>query len=33
MKKLDNLYIACNPVYERGNEYKLKIKEAVPSLT
>lgn len=33
LKKLDNFYIACNPVYERGNEFKLKIKEAMPSLT
>ena len=33
LKKLDNLYIACNPVHERGNDFKDKVKAAVPSLT
>ena len=33
MKKLDNFYIACNPIHERGEEFKVKIKATVPSLT
>ena len=31
-KKLDNLYIANNPVYSRGNDFKEKIKAAIPCL-
>jgi hypothetical protein len=33
MKKLDNFYIACNPIHERGEEFKVKMKATVPSLT
>ena len=33
MKKLNNLYIAVNPVYSRGQEFKTKLKETVPCLT
>jgi Leucine-rich repeat (LRR) protein len=33
MKKLDNFYIACNPIHERGEEFKVKVKATVPSLT
>jgi len=32
LKKLDNIYIAVNPVYTRGNEFKEKIKKSVPCL-
>lgn len=32
LNKLDNLYIAVNPVYSRGNEFKEKIKKSVPCL-
>lgn len=33
MKKLSNLYLACNQVYERSNAFKKKIKEAIPCLS
>ena len=33
MKKLDNLYIAVNPVYSKGQDFKDKVKETAPSLT
>lgn len=33
LKKIDNLYIAGNPVYARGEEFKKKLKETVPTLT
>jgi hypothetical protein len=33
LNKLDNIYVACNPVYERGQEFKDRLKAAVPSLT
>ena len=33
MKKLDNFYIACNPLHARGQEFKDKIKSTIPSLT
>ena len=32
MKKLNNLYIAGNPVHSRGQEFKDKLKESVPCL-
>lgn len=32
LHKLDNLYIAGNPVYQRGADFKKKLKEAVPQL-
>lgn len=32
LNKIDNLYIACNPVYTRGNEFKEKLKISVPKL-
>ena len=32
MKNLRNLYVAVNPVYYRGQEFKEKIKVAIPCL-
>lgn len=32
-KKLNNIYIACNPVYSRTQEFKDKLKLTVPCLT
>lgn len=32
MKNLKNLYVAVNPVYYRGQEFKEKIKIAIPCL-
>jgi len=32
LKKVDNLYIACNPVYSRGNDFKEKLKISIPCL-
>jgi hypothetical protein len=32
LKKIDNLYIACNPVYTRGNEFKERLRKTVPQL-
>lgn len=32
LQKLDNLYIAGNPVYKRGPDFKKKLKETVPQL-
>ena len=32
LKNLRNLYIAVNPVYKRGQEFKEKIKIAIPCL-
>jgi hypothetical protein len=33
MKKLDNIYIACNPLHSRAPDFKDKMKLAIPSLT
>lgn len=33
MKNLNNIYMAVNPVYNRSQEFKLKLKEAIPCLT
>lgn len=32
LKKLNNLYIACNPVYSRGNDFIEKLRQVAPSL-
>ena len=32
MKKLKNLYFACNPLHQRGQEFKDKLQKVVPSL-
>ena len=32
MKKLTNIYIAGNPVYEKGQDFKDKLKASVPCL-
>ena len=32
MKKLSNLYIAGNPVYQRSEQWKEKLRKAVPDL-
>ena len=33
LKKLNNLYIAVNPVYSRGQDFKDRLKQTVPCLT
>jgi len=33
MKNLNNIYMAVNPVYNRSQEFKNKLKAAVPCLT
>ena len=33
MKNLTNIYLAVNPVFNRSQEFKLKIKEAIPCLS
>ena len=33
LKNLNNIYMAVNPVYNRSQEFKVKLKEAIPCLT
>ena len=32
MKNMNNIYLSVNPIYERGQEFKNKLKETVPCL-